>query len=92
MREGTWGIRLANRSELRRETRMTTYGTDRKQYALAVALGALGGGVIVAILTGALPRMLGKMRAHMAEYCSEHCACARRETAEGETPERKAAA
>ena len=38
-------------------------GTRRKRYALADLLGAIGGGLVVALVTRAVPKMMSQMMA-----------------------------
>lgn len=44
---------------------MENTGSDRKKYLLAASLGALGGGVFVALATKAIPRMMSQMMSGM---------------------------
>jgi hypothetical protein len=44
---------------------MNNIHTSRKGYALAVILGAVGGGLLVAIATKAIPKMMSGMMQNM---------------------------
>ena len=49
-------------------------GSDIRKYAIVVALGAVGGGLLVALATKAIPRMMPKMmRNMMAQMGGEGC-------------------
>ena len=57
---------------------MENFDSDRKKYLLAASLGALGGGVFVALATRAIPRMMsqmisGMMRNMMAQMGEAGC-------------------
>ncbi len=45
---------------------MSNADSYRKRYVLAVALGAIAGGLIVALGTKAVPRMMSQMMSNMA--------------------------
>jgi hypothetical protein len=48
--------------------------SDRKKYILAASLGAVGGGLFVALATRAIPRMMsGMMRNMMAQMGEVGC-------------------
>lgn len=53
-------------------------------YVLAAAVGAVGGGLAVALTKDRLPQMLAEMRERMQEACGEHCACMTEETVKEE--------
>jgi hypothetical protein len=44
---------------------MENFDSDRKKYLLAASLGALGGGIFVALATRAIPRMMSQMMSGM---------------------------
>lgn len=44
---------------------MENPGYDRKKYILASSLGAVGGGLFVALATRAIPRMMSQMMSAM---------------------------
>jgi len=46
---------------------MDRKNTQYQGYFLAAGLGAIGGGLIIAVLTRAIPRMMSKMMAGMME-------------------------
>lgn len=57
---------------------MENFDTDRKKYLLAASLGALGGGIFVALATRAIPRMMsqimsGMMRNMMSQMGEAGC-------------------
>jgi hypothetical protein len=48
--------------------------SNRRNYLLTAALGAIGGGVLVAVVTKAVPKMMsGMMRNMMAEMGQAGC-------------------
>ena len=58
---------------------MDNIDSDYKRYVLAVILGALGGGLLVALATRAIPKMMsqmmsGQMRKMMAQMKEGGCA------------------
>lgn len=44
---------------------MEKFDPDRKKYLLAASLGAVGGGLFVALATRAIPRMMSQMMSGM---------------------------
>ena len=46
---------------------MEKVGSDRGRLVLAALLGAVGGGLAVAIATRALPRLIGSIMSHMMQ-------------------------
>ncbi len=57
---------------LSRERCMAKSGRGTGGYALAVILGAVGGGIAVAVATKALPKMMSQMMRRMSEQMREH--------------------
>jgi hypothetical protein len=46
---------------------MRNKGSHSRGYVLAAALGAIGGGLVVAIATNAIPRMMSQMMSGMMQ-------------------------
>jgi hypothetical protein len=53
---------------------MTTQNTTLLKYGLAVLLGAIGGGIIVALVTRAAPKMMAGMM-HNMKSCMQEMGC-----------------
>jgi hypothetical protein len=44
---------------------MENFDSDRKNFLLAASLGAIGGGVFVALATRAIPKMMSQLMSNM---------------------------
>ncbi len=51
---------------------MNTMNDPRKGYALALFLGAIGGGLFVAVVTKAIPKMMSQMMSGMMQNMMSH--------------------
>ena len=51
---------------------MNTMNDPRKGYALALLLGAFGGGLFVAVMTKAIPRMMSQIMSGMMQNMMSH--------------------
>jgi hypothetical protein len=49
----------------RKVTKMDEIDTDRRGYIIAALMGAIGGGLVVALATKAIPKMMSKMMRNM---------------------------
>ena len=57
-----------------RRDKMHHIGSHSRRYVLAAVLGAIGGGIVVALATKAVPRMMsGMMRNMMAQMGEDGC-------------------
>ena len=50
---------------------MDNTDSHRKSYILAALLGAIGGGLVVALATGAIPKMMSEMMQNMMSEMGE---------------------
>jgi hypothetical protein len=55
----------------RKVTKMSEIDTNRRSYILAALVGAVGGGLVVALATKAIPKMMSKMMQNMMSNMRE---------------------
>ena len=60
--------------------------TNAGGYLIAAALGALGGGLAVALASKGLPKMLAEVKGRLHEACGEACDCLAEEAVEEAPP------